>query len=575
MRSRLYTFTEDAVFGTEKAPWAPTQYKISNLLEALSAIVILPDELEQPCWINNRESGTIIAVANGLLDLKSRTLIEHTPFFFNHTAVPFDYDPKAPAPKRWLRFLNELWPEEQERAFIDVLGEWYGYIISGRLDLQKILLMIGPTRGGKGVIARILTALVGDRNVAGPTLNTLAGDRGLAPLIGKVLAIISDARFTGKDIAVVVERLLSISGQDRLDIDRKYKDAWIGPLSVRLHILSNELPKFIDASTAIVGRLVLLLTKHSWLGKEDHNLEPELLTELPGILNWALDGLNRLTITNNNRFTHVASVDKAIATLRELASTVFAFVRGECAIGIDPATNKPREVNVDTLYATYKAWCDDNGHEKPSKNVFGRNLVAAFPTIDKQRRGKRGARFHVYVGIALQEGGEDEPENEMEDIFAAERAHGGWQPKSGSEAATETKSETKYAGGIPLVMTNAMKAQLRVLGYSDAQIANLTPPQASRREREGGTRRGARGANHGGRDGRAARARIFGERFIRHEPDARARDHRRSALRQYARALPRWTQNGRALPRMPRARSQDDHLHCERRNLGAPSQMRG
>ncbi len=44
---------------------------------------------------------------------------------------------------------------------IDVLGEWFGYVISGRLDLHKILFMVGPTRGGKGVIARILTALIG------------------------------------------------------------------------------------------------------------------------------------------------------------------------------------------------------------------------------------------------------------------------------------------------------------------------------------------------------------------------------------------------------------------------------
>ena len=45
------------------------------------------------------------------------------------------------------------------------LGEWFGYVISGRLDLHKILLMVGPTRGGKGMIARILSALIGHANV--------------------------------------------------------------------------------------------------------------------------------------------------------------------------------------------------------------------------------------------------------------------------------------------------------------------------------------------------------------------------------------------------------------------------
>ena len=88
---------------------------------------------------------------------------------------------------------------------IDVLGEWFGYVISGRTDLHKILLMVGPTRGGKGAIARVLTAMVGRKNFAGPTLNSLSGEFGLAPLIGKPLAVISDARFAGKDASVVVE----------------------------------------------------------------------------------------------------------------------------------------------------------------------------------------------------------------------------------------------------------------------------------------------------------------------------------------------------------------------------------
>ena len=136
--------------------------------------------------------------------------------------------------------------------------------------------MIGPTRGGKGAIARVLTTLVGRPNVAGPTLNSLGGEFGLAPLIGKPLAIISDARFVGKDSSTVIERLLSISGEDTLTVNRKYRDQWTGKLPSRLHIISNELPKLGDASTAIVGRILLLLITRSWLGKEDLELEREL-----------------------------------------------------------------------------------------------------------------------------------------------------------------------------------------------------------------------------------------------------------------------------------------------------------
>ena len=257
MRSLLYAFTEHADYITQLGPmpWAPTRRKIGDLLEALSAIVILPDEIDQPCWIDRRATGSIVAVANGLLDITSRHLHIHTPFYFNQTSVPFAYDANAQAePKEWFGFLEQLWPQEPEA--VNVLGESFGYVVWGRLNLHKILLMVGPTRGGKGAIARALTALVGRKNVAGPTLNSLGGDFGLAPLIGKPLAIISDARFVGKNGNIVVERLLSISGEDTLTVNREYRDQWTGKLPSRLHVISNELPRLGDASTAVVGRIV-------------------------------------------------------------------------------------------------------------------------------------------------------------------------------------------------------------------------------------------------------------------------------------------------------------------------------
>jgi len=119
-------------------------------------------------------------------------------------------------PQWWLEFLHALWPDDSAGA--DVLGEWFGYVISSRLDLQKIFIMVGPTRGGRGVIGRIETALIGKQNVCGPTLSSLAAkDFDLEQLVGKSLAIISDARSGGgKDSPLVVERMLSISGEDTL-----------------------------------------------------------------------------------------------------------------------------------------------------------------------------------------------------------------------------------------------------------------------------------------------------------------------------------------------------------------------
>jgi putative DNA primase/helicase len=406
VRSLLYAFTEGAFYIDDKGvakPWSPTRKRIGDLLEALSALVILSDDIATPCWTDGREmDNPIVAVTNGLLDISSKELHAHTPRYFNQTSVPFNYNPKAPSPQKWFAFLDELWPQEPDA--VNVLGEWFGYVISGRLDLHKILLTVGPTRGGKGVIARILAALIGKRNVCGPTLNSLGGDFGLAPLLGKSLAVISDARFVGKNGGIVVERLLSISGEDTLTVNIKYREQWNGKLSCRLHIISNELPKLGDASTAIVGRFVLLPLSRSWLGKENHGLEVELCAELPGILNWSLEGLERLTFTNGNRFTRIAAADEAIIAMRDLASPVGAFVRERCVVGPREKDGSERASDVDVLYSAYKTYCEDSELPKLSKALFGRDLRAVAPSVRKTRpRAKEGQdkRPHVYTCIRL------------------------------------------------------------------------------------------------------------------------------------------------------------------------------
>lgn len=406
VRALLYAFTEHAIYidGTFKGvpitkPWQPNRRKIGDLLEALGSITILPDDTNQPSWLDHRNSGTIIAVGNGLFDLVTRDLYPHTPYFFNQTSVPFAYEPRAPKPQQWLNFLNALWP--QDKASINLLAEWCGYVISGRTDLHKIMLMVGPTRGGKGVIARVLRQLVGKENVAGPTLHSLSGDFGMAPLIGKPLAIISDARLSGKDGNIVVERLLSISGEDTLTVNRKYRDQWTGKLPSRLHVISNELPKLGDASAAIVGRIILLPLSQSWLGKEDYDLELRLNGELTGILNWSLSGLERLTIDNKNRFTRLTAAEDMVNVMRDLASPVAAFVRERCEVG------SKNEIEIGLLFEAFKLWCDANNYPKSPMPVFARDLRAAVASIRVKMPGTHN-RVRLYAGIDLRSGPAEE-----------------------------------------------------------------------------------------------------------------------------------------------------------------------
>lgn len=405
MRAGLYKRLEHATFtagegkdgGVEVREWAPTKTKISNLLDALGAITLLPSDVDAPAWIDHErgrhDASPIVACENGLLRIRDRELLPHGPGFFNLVSVPYAYDPDATAPT-WETFLHQVWPNDPEA--IAALQEWFGYVLSGRTDQQKILLMAGPSRSGKGTIARVLKALVGKENLAGPTLAGLGTNFGLSTLIGKPLAVIADARLSSKDGGgQVVERLLTISGEDTIDIDRKYREPWTGKLPTRLMILSNELPNFGDSSGVIARRFIVLNMTVSWLGKEDPTLLDKLLAEMPGIINWALDGLARLEVTG--RITEPTSSREAVLTMQDTASPTSAFIRERCTTG--PTC----EVPVDTLWAAWREWAEDNGVRAiGTKQVFGRNLLSVVPQLRRTRpRDAYGRQVATYTGITL------------------------------------------------------------------------------------------------------------------------------------------------------------------------------
>lgn len=175
------------------------------------------------------------ACRNGVLHLPTCTLTPATPRYFATSSLGVAYDPAAPVPARWLAFLTQLWPDDEES--VQALQEWIGYQLTPDTRQQKIAMLIGPKRSGKGTILRVVTELLGAANVVSPTLASLGSNFGLSPWIGRTAAIIGDARLGGRsDIAQIVERLLSISGEDGQTIDRKHRKQWTGRLTTRITI---------------------------------------------------------------------------------------------------------------------------------------------------------------------------------------------------------------------------------------------------------------------------------------------------------------------------------------------------
>jgi len=401
VRSETYKFLEKAYDTHYGLPFHPNKRRVVYVVDALKAAAHKPrDVFVPPCWLEGTGPPPleIVTCQNGLLHLLSGELHALTSRFFTRNALKFNYDANAPTPERWFRFLEELWPNE--RDVVETLQEIFGYVLIPDTSQQKIFMLVGPARSGKGTIARVLTNLVGEHNTCAPTLKSMSGDFGLEPLIGKQLAIISDLRLGAKtDQASVAENLLRISGEDMVTANRKYKRAWDGRLSVRFLVLTNELPRFMDASGALANRFVPLVMRNCFLGKEKPGLLGEILPELPGILKWSIEGWRRLR--ERGYFVPPSSSRDAIQNLEDLASPEAAFIRDECELDSDAVITK-----VD-LYAAWKRWCVDRDVLPITMEIFSARLqAAAHGRVEtcKPRKGDR--RVPSYKGIRLLDNGE-------------------------------------------------------------------------------------------------------------------------------------------------------------------------
>lgn len=363
--------------------------------DSILALAHLPSETINPSWISGDgfPPSETIACRSRLLHVPTMQTVAVTPRFWSTAGLDFDHDPGAPEPARWLQFLNDVLGDNHEAW--ELLQEWFGLCLTADTSQQKMLLIVGPKRGGKGTITRVLRHLVGTGNVDAPTVDALGGEFGLESLIGKSVAIVSDARFSGANIQGIVERLLCISGEDAININQKGVKARAAMrLPTRFVFTTNELPSLRDASGALASRFMILQLSRSFFGRENLNLLDELLDELPGILNWAIAG--RLRLWARGRFVQPASSLAVVQDVEDLASPVKAWIRECCNV----ATGA--RAYVDDLFHSWRSWCESEGAFVGTKQMFCRNLRAACAGLEVHR-GSTGLRFYSGIGINGQE----------------------------------------------------------------------------------------------------------------------------------------------------------------------------
>lgn len=316
-----------------------------------------------------RSPNGLINLRNGMLEIKTKELLNHDPKYNSRFQLPYSYQPEAKCPS-WKRFLSQIFVDDKMKIL--TLKMWCGYCLTHETFLQVFMIFMGSGGNGKSVVISVLTGLVGQENICALSPHQMEKDFMLITLKDKLINLCSEINTSKQFNSDTIKRL---TGEDPITVDVKYKD----PITFRptaKHIFSmNEIPKFKDKTEALRRRLVLLNFNQSFKGEnQNKNLAKELLAELPGILNWALEGWESLQ--KSQQLYESPSSLKAKDKLSEALNPALSFIRNACHLSYGCKTKRS------TLHNEYEHWHRNNIGEHPlSKPSFFERIRDDFPSI--------------------------------------------------------------------------------------------------------------------------------------------------------------------------------------------------
>jgi P4 family phage/plasmid primase-like protien len=298
----------------------------------------------------------LINLLNGMLDVRAKKLLPHDKKYYSRTQIPIEYRPGADAP-RFKQFLNEA-----------------------------SLFMLGSGGNGKSVLINTISKLVGRDNISALELHQFSDKFLLGILRNKLLNISTEVQTRS---AVDDNILKQVISGDLVQADVKFKD----PITFRpiaKHIFSmNDIPVITDRTYAFKRRLIVLKFNQVFEGEAaDKFLEEKLSKELPGILNWALEGLSRVLIKKDIFCSDQMEEDKK-EFLRSL-NPVLCFVEEVCELGEGFSAGR------NELYHAYRQWSKSSGLQTLGKNKFYRQIRQDFPQITEDTHG-----VNSFNGIAI------------------------------------------------------------------------------------------------------------------------------------------------------------------------------
>ena len=405
-RTGFYEYRTPERFATERGIWekvddetimgyisnALGKFATGGKLSSILKLIQADEAVHSDKPVKEFNTLPLVSVINGTLhfDIKTGEVVlkPHSMYDYVTVQLPVYYDPKAKC-ALWRKFVNDITNERKDDQ--DVLQEFAGYSFLPNCKFQKALMLKGGGSNGKSVFFNIIKALLGGVGsdgggyISSTDPSKWAKDFRLMPLHHSWLNISYDMEADLRGAEGIFKK---VTAGEILEDSYKHKDPIAFETRSKLMMACNFFPQVNDTSDGFMRRWLIVELPMHFVDKGkvrpftndrelDPNLEEKLLKELPGILNWMIEGLQRLL--KQNGFTHTANHDRLISEFRQANDPLYSFVEEneEVFKGSDEGHIVPRF----SIFARFSEWAEKNRILPLPSNRFYSNMRSIFNNL--------------------------------------------------------------------------------------------------------------------------------------------------------------------------------------------------
>jgi putative DNA primase/helicase len=355
----------------------------------------------------------MINTANGVVNLKTKKLMKHSPAYHFTWCCSVGYKPGAIS-LLWTEFLHATVssPTANTQEIISYLQEAMGYSITGNTSEEILFYIFGPPRSGKGTMSETILSIFPRPIAIEVDFNTFTAKRegdtqnfDLAPMKPARLVFASESN---KYQTLNPAKIKALTGGNEISCAFKHRDTFTYKPQYSVWLSSNHEVNADADDDALWGRLRVVNFPNSRLGKEDKSLKRHMQQpdNLEAVLAWIIEGAYLWYQHQGQGLQTPQSVIDFTNRQRDDQDSIKLWLE-ECCETDSEAWSANTSIRL-----SYEKWCKDNGYEPKKANSLARSLTAHHLKVGVQRRvtytpgSSESEKVRGVAGLRVMVGGE-------------------------------------------------------------------------------------------------------------------------------------------------------------------------